>query len=271
MRYGVLQLNKSAFFTERKTDDTFFSDNQGYEVFYDFTTAIIAFRRICFNFGYQYGNVYYYAQRKKDSVTIVATPEINVFDSVQDIDGPFENEIVAYGFEYVMRMRKDDVRSDVNLQYDTGMRVVFDYLADCDERVFCRCRIVNSHDMYVNIEPINQVTDIKTGDELHLRVLGRPHEVRVYDSPQSLEKTEHLPCEILIPTGIFETDITNQYASVILTGMVKSAYLISSTDQLRYQITVRSKYGEIDLDVKTHYEIQQGDYIYAETNLAARF
>ncbi len=271
MRYGVLQINKSAFLTERKAEDPFFTNNPGYVIFHDFTRAMAAFYRISFQFGYEYGNVYYYAQHSRDAVTIIATPEINIYDGVQDVAGPYNSANIAYGYEYVRRMRKDDVRSEVNTQFDAGMRVVFDYQAECDDRVFCRCRIADSSDMCVNIVPINQITGIKTGDELHLRVLGNPHEVRVYDSPEELCKFEHLPCEILIPTGIFETDISSQHASAIVTGSVKKAYLISSTDQLRYQLSVRFMYGEIDLDVKTHYEIKPGDYIYAATTLSARF
>ena len=271
MRYGVLKINKSAFLTERKAEDPFFANNPGYEIFHDFTKAMVAFYRIAFQFGYEYGNVYYYAQHSRDAVTIIATPELNIYDEVQDVAGPFNSVNVAYGYEYVKRMRKDDVRSEVNLQFDAGMRVVFDYQVECDERIFCRCRLADSYDFCVNIEPINKITDIKTGDELHLRVMGKPHEVRVYDSPEKLCQSEHLPSEILIPTGMFETDIGSQLASAIVTGSVKRAYLISSTDQLRYQLSVRTMYGEIDLDVKTHYEIKPGDYIYAATTLSARF
>lgn len=271
MRYGVLKKDTIAFLCERRTEDPFFVKNPEYEVFCDFTKAIIALRRICFEFGYLYGHVYYYAQSKNDSVTISATPDINALADEQDINGPFEDAIVAYGYEYVMRMRKDDIRTDVNRQYDEGMRLVFDYMAECDNRTFCRCRIADSY-IYVNIEPISQITtDITTGDELHLRVLGKSYEVRVYDSPEELRRSEHLPSEILIPTGLFESDVADQHTSAIVTGVVKRAYLISSSEQLRYQLSVRSMCGEIDMDVKTHNEIKPGDYIFAAIKLSARF
>ena len=266
MRYGVLLRGDIVYLTECRNDDGFFTDHPEYKVFHDFSKAIDAM----YDALQLYMQVYYYATCDYNHITIIASGDMCVYEDLQvSIDGPYNDPLIAYGYERFKMAYSGD--SNNQRPFDIGTRVIYDYYADCDTHQYCRVRLPDINGMPLNICPINEVGDLKSGEQFILRLIGHPKEICVYASPAILQKSISIPVDVLIPTGIYHTEPWEQDTSVAFTGQVQQARLCAITPQLRYQLVIHCMSVEIELDVSTNYEIHDGDYVYVSTDLSADF
>ena len=263
MRYGVMNTGKAVYLIECETDDDFFSKHPYYQLFYSFSEAVNKFEA----YSSQYYKGYY---AKRLNKTIIIASFLYSLQADQEYDGPYDSLRIAYG---VMRIGKEIssiTGCDWEDEFSIGARLIYDYPVDCgDEKYFCRLRTTGVMTTGVNIYPLNTVDKIHSGDQVVLRLLGRTEDISVFSSPENLKSEKHLPAKILIPIGTYYSAITDQDASVVLTGMVTDVFLISEKDIRRYQVTVHTRGMAVDLDILTHYSLHEGDYIYVQTELSA--
>lgn len=215
----------------------------------------------------RYNRVYYYSSRTNDLITIEATPE-NDLDLCQGMTGPYDDMYIAYGVQCIEKNKK---HSETDDQFSMGARVVFNCHIDCDGHDYCIMRTTGSVEAIINVSPINKFAEIETGTQMMLRICGRSDDICVYNTPEELQNDIHLPPKILIPIGTYHDYPEERDTSAVITGCVKRVTLISQQGYLRYLLTVQTLAMEVDIEVKTYYEIHIGNFVYVRTNLSARF
>lgn len=263
MKYQIISTQRAVFFTECPIDNPSISQNAGYRIYYTFSEAFDTYKKTV----QRYNRVYYYSSLIDDILTIEATPE-NDLDVCQGMTGPYDDPLIAYGIQHVKKWIK---HSGTDGQFGIGARVVFDCHIKCDDRDYCIIRTTVPVEMVLNVSPTNNFSGIESGTQLLLRILGRSDEMSVYDSPDQLQNDVHLPPKILIPIGTYHNDPQSRDSSVVFTGCVTCATLLSQQGRLRYQLTVQTLAMNIDVDVLTNSEIHTGDFVYIKTQLSAMF
>lgn len=263
-QYGVLNAGWAVLLTERPYGDYFFHEHTGCEIYGTLSDAVEAFD------GYNLGNSFIYSKHGLDYISVVATSQDNV-NRIDDFDGPYDDVLLAYGVQHIKGI-SENYREPFFSEFDLcpGARMIFDYKVSVPGFEHCRVRTAQ-RGISLNIEPLNDPCHIKSGQELRLRLTGRTDNVGVFETPDTLTAETHLPPYILIPLGIYHSNLQDQETSVVVTGQVTRAYLVSEHSERRYIINVQTMDLEIDLDVFTYYTIKAGDYIFATTKLSAFF
>lgn len=268
MKYGVKRDKLTIYMTEVQIDNRFVDKDTGYEeVYYLFSDALKSFISKADEFGCLF---FFVSNAQQDAITIMATPDRLSFSDNKDIDGPYNDPLIAYGVGRSYRFDTDDYISQSKTQFNPWAHVVYDGYYDCEDHQYCKIDLPNK--LSINVTPLNTVDGIKTGEHIVLRLLGYTDDICVFDTQEALIKEMHMPSKIIIPIGTYDSVEWDQDSSVVITGFVQNAYLVSSNDKLRYSVTVKTNMVEISLDVLTNYEIKKGDFIYAIiNNLSAYF
>ena len=258
MKYGIGVDNLTVFMTE--VDITsFFEENSGYdEIYYTFSDAMDSFKAKSDQFGCWF---YFVSRTQSSAITIIASPDRGSFADNDDIEGPYRDPLVAYGIGRLERMNNKDYILDSGAQFNVAAHVIFDCYLDCDERRICKVHLPN--DQCINVTPLTPVT-VKPGQTVMLRLLGSTEDIYVFGTPDALRAELHMPPKAVIPIGTYSSHVCDQDSSVVITGYVQNVALLSRKDKLQYSLIVKTNKMDVELNVITHYEIKDGDFICAE-------
>ena len=214
------------------------------EVYYTFSDALNSFMSKANRYGCCY---FFVSRRKANEITILASPDRSSFAGDDEIDGPYNDPLVAYGIGRLSRSGDRDYIVKSAAQFSSGTCVVFDCFYDCGEYEFCK---VHSPDgLCFNVTPLNDVNEVKSGEQCVLRLLARTDEVCVFERAKELMDEMHLPPKAYIPIGTYCSDTSRQDSSAVITGIVQNIGLISQGDRLQYALTVKTDAVEVFLNI----------------------
>ena len=160
MKFAMLVRGDNVYLMECGNDDSFLADHPGSRVFIDYSKAMESM----YDALQQYVQVYFYATRNQGLVTIMATPDHSTYDELQGkVDGPFDDPIIAYGYEHFIMAGNDDYNSYTR-QFYAHTHVTFDRFCDCGDHKYCRVKLTDLNDVFLNIRPLNSTRGIKPGE-----------------------------------------------------------------------------------------------------------
>lgn len=262
MTYGVKWNDLTVYMTEVLIDNDCLDEDSGYEEkYYLFSDALSSFLSKADQLGCKF---FFVSTAQEGAITILATPDSLSFGDDKDVNGPYNDPLVAYGIGRLSRSSNRDYIVKSAAQFSSGTCVVFDCIYDCGEYRFCK--VHSPGDLCFNVTPLNGVNGVKSGEQFVLRLLAYTDDVCVFRTPKELTDTMHFPPKAFVPIGTYCSDVSKQDSSAIITGVVQNIGLVSQGNKLKYALTVKTDEGEVFLNVNTHYEIKDGDFIYAVLN-----